>query len=259
MNRSFTKIRHIQEANRKLEQRILVEKEMNSLIKSVLNEARLPLIQQGDDLCDILCERKQAAYGSNGDVVKLIQNALANCGHNVEFEGGGINQGCKDDYKKCDGKFRRETKKAVESFQGSVPGLVVDGSVGRQTLLALKNQGCIKFDDCDCQKEETRTNDTDVDNEWWRKIGIRNPKYGDCSIINSCISQALDKRPTFSWEDFLKCMQSKIGDDIPAQLNKCSNCPKYSDPKTWGKDYTDKQVFECVKSGCTVEGTPRQR
>lgn len=258
MNRNHHKLKHIQETNRIVEQRLLKERQIDNLIGMVLNESRLPLIQQGDDFCDILCQRKQAAYGSNGDIVKKIQNALANCGHNVEFEGGGINLGCKDDFNKCDGKFRQETKKAVESFQQSIPTLVVDGSVGRETLLALKSEGCIDFEECPCDEKTQASNDVTEDNQWWLKIGIQNPSYGDCRYINGCISYALNNPANqFSWEDFLSCMKSKIGGDRPRK-NKCENCPKYSDYKTWpkGNTYTDLGVVECIKNGCTVKGSP---
>lgn len=257
MNRSLNKLKHIQEANKKLEQRLVQERDMSNLIKFVLNEARYDLIQQGDDLCDILCGRKVAAYGSNGDVVKKIQQALAKCGHNVEYEGGGINQGCKDDFNKCDGKFRKETKKAVESFQKGFQGLVVDGVVGRETLRVL-GEKCIQLPQCDC--EEKKQTDIVQDNEWWRKIGIDNPKYGDCTYINGCIAQALNNPANkFSWEDFLACMKSKIGGNKPRKY-KCENCPKYSDYKTWpkGNTYTDLGVQECIKNGCTSKGSPSQ-
>ena len=76
MNKSYSKIRHIQEANMVLEKRVLSDNEMSRFIKKAIKESVLPDIQEGDDLCDILCFRKQANFGSNGEVVKLIQNAL---------------------------------------------------------------------------------------------------------------------------------------------------------------------------------------
>lgn len=255
MNRSLHKLKHIQEANKKLELRLIQERDMNSLIESALNEARYDLIQQGDDLCDILCGRKVAAYGSNGDVVKQIQSALAKCGHNVENEGGGINQGCKDDYKNCDGKFRKETKKAVESFQKGFSGLVVDGVVGPETLKVL-GEKCIQLPNCDCENQIEK--DVIQTDEWWLKIGIDNPNYGDCKYINACIAQALNNTANrFSWEDFLSCMKSKIGVTYPKK-GKCYNCPKYADYRTWPKDnrYTDLGIEECVKKGCTTRETP---
>ena len=134
MRKRYSKIRHIQEANRLLEDRIIMES-----LQSVINEAYLPNVQQGDDLCGILCGRKQAKFGANGPVVAEIQNALAKCGFNVEKEGGGINKGCKDNMQLCDGKFRKETEKAVKEFQRA-NGLTQDGSVGKKTLTALGSQ-----------------------------------------------------------------------------------------------------------------------
>ena len=72
------------------------------------------LIMVGDDLCEIECERKIAAYGSNGDAVKEIQHALSKCGYNTEYEGGGMNQGCGEDKNNCDGKFREHTRDSVK-------------------------------------------------------------------------------------------------------------------------------------------------
>lgn len=124
--------------------------------RRTINEFYLPIIQQGDDVCDIVCERKQAKFGSNGDVVKLIQHGLSKCGFNVKREGGGILKGCKDDPKNCDGLFRSETKKAVEEFQAANK-LPVDGSVGKSTLMQLYKNKCISFKDCGCQTKDQST------------------------------------------------------------------------------------------------------
>ena len=59
--------------------------------------------------------------------------------YNVEKLGGGMNEGCIENWTDCDGKFGKETKKAVEEFQEAEPGLSlkVDGKEGWNTLNSL--------------------------------------------------------------------------------------------------------------------------
>ena len=264
MNRSFSKIRHIQEANSRLEKRILSEKNVDSLIKSVLKEAYLPLIQEGDDLCDILCGIKQAKFGSNGDAVKMIQSALAKCGHNVEKQGGGIIEGCKDDYTKCDGKFRLETKKAVEDFQDKNQK-TKDGSVGQETLKALINGKCLENPNCDCTKVTQQDTPKDGDTQfadtemWWTLIGKKNDTYGDCKKINACLYSTLTSSPVFNWDNFVKCMETKIDTPIPVLRDEkkigCAGCPEYINRMPApGKPFDQgKRAMEdnCIKLGCS--------
>ena len=111
------------------------------------------LIMEGDDLCEIECERKVAAYGSNGDAVKEIQHALSKCGYNTKYEGGGMKQGCGEDKNNCDGKFREHTRDSVKEFQRE-NGLTVDGKVGSDTLKKLVSEGCLDDPQCDCKKQD---------------------------------------------------------------------------------------------------------
>jgi hypothetical protein len=255
MSRSYSKIRHIQEANKNLESRIISEKNMSTFFKTVIREAFLPDVQEGDDLCDILCFRKQANYGSNGEVVKLIQNALANCGFNPDHQGGGMTQGCKEDHTKCDGKFREETKKATEGFQKE-NNLTVDGSVGAETLKKLQEKGCIKLPDCQCDEKDTdntQDDNTKTDNqEWWKLIGKDDPKFGDCKKINSCLYKTLKKSTTFNWVDFVKCMEGvdyKIDDKTD-----CGKCPDSYNmmPIIGAKPSVDMEFIKaCITKGCT--------
>lgn len=260
MRKSYSKIRHIQEANKRLEERIIQES-----LKSVITEAVLPNIQEGDDLCDILCKRKQAKFGANGSVVQLIQNALAKCGFNVEKEGGGINKGCKDDAKNCDGKFRKETAKAVKEFQRAM-GLAQDGSVGYKTLTALGSQaassvgGCIDLPECNCNK---KPKDKDKENreDWWTLIDGGNSSMDDCDTINKCLYKAINncKGPVndtscFS-NTFFKCMREggpKKGGPKKGGNKKCGDCPDYINrmPGPGQKPLSD---FEqgCIQSGCS--------
>ena len=260
MNKSYSKIRHIQEANMVLEKRVLSDNEMSRFIKKAIKESVLPDIQEGDDLCDILCFRKQANFGSNGEVVKLIQNALVNCGFNAEKQGGGMVQGCKDDYTKCDGKFREETKKATELFQKE-NNLKVDGAVGSETLKKLKEKGCITLPDCKCN--ELKTNKTNKTNqEWWKLIGKDDDKFGDCNKINGCIYETLKNNHVFIWDKFLSCMEggvidNKLDNNKTVIDEKCKGCPETIDkmPKIGGYGYKGDSAFleNCVKNcGTTV-------
>jgi peptidoglycan hydrolase-like protein with peptidoglycan-binding domain len=72
----------------------------------------------------------------------MIQHLLARgCGdygpYNQDNVGGGMNQGCVENWTNCDGKFGKETKQAVEEFQEDNGQLDVDGKVGVKTLAAL--------------------------------------------------------------------------------------------------------------------------
>jgi peptidoglycan hydrolase-like protein with peptidoglycan-binding domain len=260
MAKSYSKIRHIQEANKRLEDRLIIEG-----LKTALNEAYLPIIQEGDELCDILCGRKQAKYGSNGDVVKKIQNALNNCGFNVEKQGGGINEGCKEDWTKCDGKFRKETKTAVEQFQKAT-GLTPDGAVGYRTLTKMGSNdastkgGCIQLPKCDCKKtQQDVLGDKEQGNssrsDWWTLVDIKGPKMDDCDTINKCLYKAINgckgsNYATCFSDTFFKCM----GDGGPkkGKDKKCGDCPEYINrmPGPNTKELTDFEA-KCIKSGCS--------
>lgn len=255
MRKSYSKIRHIQEANKKLEERIIQES-----LKSLITEATLPNIQEGDELCDILCERKQAKFGANGDVVKKIQNALNKCGFNVEKQGGGINQGCKEDWNKCDGKFRKETAKAVKEFQMAM-GLTQDGSVGKKTLTALGSQnanskgGCIQLPQCDCN-EKPKDKDKEGREDWWTLIDGGSSKMNDCDTINKCLYKAIKKckgpvNDTSCFQNtFFKCMRE--GGPKKGGNKKCGDCPDYINRQPGpGQKPISKFEEGCIKSGCS--------
>lgn len=132
-------------------------------VKNIINEAYYGIIQEQDDICEIICKRKMAQYGSNGDVVRMIQHLLTANGYNPKYEGGGMNTGCSKNYKTCDGLFRNHTRDTVKEFQRAY-GLVVDGKVGYQTWKKMcevikftssvtKNMFC-KDCNCDDQKQD---------------------------------------------------------------------------------------------------------
>jgi len=220
-------------------QRIL---NMHESVKNVpLNEGYLPNIKQGDELCDIICERKQAKYGANGDVVKEIQHALAKCGYNAKYEGGGINEGCKTDKSKCDGLFRKETQKAVREFQSKL-GIGADGAVGKKTLEALKAEGCIELPQCNCEKKQEKLGDEKNVNKTIKdenksflenQLGIPNI---DCDKIVYCIRNLINSNPLpaeeISVDALKKCLSEKLPDKVTKPVEnlekklECGNCPK---------------------------------
>ena len=254
MRKSYSKIRHIQEANRILEDRIIMES-----LQSVINEAYLPNVQQGDDLCDILCGRKQAKFGANGPVVAEIQSALAKCGFNVEKEGGGINKGCRDNMQLCDGKFRKETEKAVKEFQRA-KGLTQDGSVGKKTLTALGSQtassvgGCIKLPKCDCN-EKPKDKEKQSREDWWTLIDGGNQSMGDSDTINKCLYKSFNRCKNSDVQNcfqntFLQCV--KNGGPKKGGNKKCGDCPDYIN-RMPGPGQKPLSQFEqgCIQSGCS--------
>jgi len=232
----------------RLVKRVISENELGRSSKQVIKESYLPNIVEGDDLCDILCYRKQASYGSNGEIVKQIQHALARCGFNTDYKGGGMIKGCEDDHTKCDGKFRKETKKAVEDFQKTQDGLKADGVVGPETLKKLQEKGCIKLPECKCEDKKSFSYPADKQ-EWWKLIGKNDSKFGDCTKINACLYNVLKNNTGFSWEKFLKCMESQKKD-----FNDCSKCPATYNmmPVVGGKKDPNRLFIElCIANKCT--------
>ena len=151
----------------------LTESDLENIIKRVLNEQTTTPIKEAITapstnkretlLCPIQCKKKVLGKGNAGEDVKLIQNALHNCGFNPEKFGGGMKVGCDKDYKKCDGKFNAETDKAVREFQKSV-SITDDGLVGPKTLVKMMTvdglkrgvrgtDSCLSLVKCDCKKK----------------------------------------------------------------------------------------------------------
>jgi len=213
----------------------------------ILNEAYLPAVQEGDEECDIVCERKHAKYGSNGSLVQRIQHGLSRCGFNVKSEGGGMMPGCKDDPNKCDGLFRGETKKAVEEFQRK-HGLSVDGVVGKETINKLNETNCMAFKDCDCETQ----NDDDSSPIPGQKIDY--DKY-DCDELKRCLnSMGTD----WCMNDLEKCLKGKKPPVKSPRKQQCERCPATIDcmPKYGATPLTklpckDPFIIQCIESGCT--------
>jgi hypothetical protein len=199
-------------------------------------------IKEGDVPCDIWCKRKTAKLGSRGDVVKMIQNVLAGgCGeygpYNSEKLGGGLNDGCAENWTNCDGKFGPETEKAVEEFQGEGGlTLTVDGKVGFNTLSALckvcygtgspKDSAeyilCQKQCQCDDKSSDDQSSDGiqdvldkigDVDIDDWDDdiYGVDGPS---CNRIKACLYYANHNFLELpNWSHFIECLRGDFSSD----------------------------------------------
>lgn len=163
------------------------------------------LIMEGDDLCDIECENKIAAYGSNGEAVKEIQHALSKCGYNIKYEGGGMNTGCAKDKKNCDGKFRQHTRDAVKEFQ-KANGLTVDGKVGSITLAKLVSEGCLDDPQCDCKNQQDVIDDNDQDIIEIDPIKIIDSV--DCEKLKKCVKEYILSLDIPDYKGFKSCIGS---------------------------------------------------
>lgn len=212
------------------------------------------IIQEGDEICDIICKRKIAAFGSNGDVVREIQHALSKCGYNTKFEGGGMNTGCAKNKNNCDGKFRKHTRDAVEDFQ-KANGLAVDGKVGYNTLKALEDEGCIDLPECKCDEyndDEENNNQNNLLSDNDEKKLIDNI---DCDKLKKCVYDELfysDMSFEHRFLEFKKCLGVGGYGDIDAEkmaeldaksgfLNQC----QWYIPTTSTKD---KYIMSCPKT-----------
>jgi hypothetical protein len=200
------------------------QKNLGNLFKTILTEQSAECVLPSDDLCAILCKAKVAKNGCPiSDVVKQLQNGLINGGFNPDKQGGGMIEGCKEDYTKCDGKFRNETEQATIEFQKTIPGLTPDGIIGYNTLKAMIDKGLIKEPQCKCdeviKKRDERRTRIKKGTKWYEKINKDGWQYDDCATIKYCLSVALEKGTTFSYDAFIKCFegegQSPVKSDCP--------------------------------------------
>jgi hypothetical protein len=219
----------------------LTEAQLTEIISQVISEQSYGgIIKEGDVPCDIWCKRKYAKIGSRGDVVKMIQHLLAKgCGdygpYNQDNMGGGMNEGCVENWTNCDGKFGDETKKAVQHLQENLR-LEMDGAVGFDTLTALcgicYGSGSYKEsaeyilcnDKCDCETDNQGNDgiqdvidNIDCDGECDFDEWCDNPSgncdgdhWNDCERIKACLYYA-SRKDGENWHYFLQCMQGRFG------------------------------------------------
>jgi len=256
--------------------------EANKRNLGLLTEGRAGLIEKGDkDTCLIKCNIKHAKYGSNGEIVKKIQHILGINGFNEESEGGGIKKGCLAEWPVCDGKFRRETRKAVEEFQREYK-LSIDGVVGPKTLDKMcevlkfthslpKEKFCpfqCKCDDIDIEIEEPgvgsptdpiKGNPGDpIDGKIDIEIDIDDDQ---CENVFYCIRKvsSADESYQSKWKAFMECIKGIKGLPPIGDSDSCEGCPKWDNrmPALKGPGYKEKTqkekdfITKCIKKGCT--------
>ena len=225
----------------------LTESQLDKIVKSVLNESYSGgIIQRGDGICEIICKRKLAMYGSNGDVVKMIQHLLYVNQYNTKYSGGGMNgDWCYSDWTKCDGLFKNQTQTAVEEFQ-SKNGLTVDGKVGYNTWKAMceskififskslpKNVFCKVCNCKDNQQDDNNVIDNDLDWESRRKkikdeFTNTPPDFNpikivdglDCVNIKDCMKKYLFGVTAPDYTGFMGCINNQTNKDIKLDYNK---------------------------------------
>ena len=232
----------------------LTESELERIVHKVLSEQPLSsgYVTQKNILCPILCGKKVLRQGSRGNDVKLIQNALAKCGYNKEAVGGGMNSGCKNDWRKCDGIFDVETKKAVEESQ-TWGKTTKDGIVGNKTISALFKAKCLDVFECGCIEPPIKDNPNSIsDND---DTNVDETVTVDCNKAIECAKKWL-KRESVEMKQtygYMKC----IGVCIPKFLingdSECIECPKYINemPSPGRKLKRTQHIDNCVKNGCT--------
>lgn len=255
--------------------------EANKRNLGLLTEGRAGSIEKGDtDTCLIKCNIKHAKYGSNGEIVKKIQHLLGYNNFNEQEQGGGIKKGCIEEWPVCDGKFRRETRKAVEEFQRAHK-LSIDGIVGPKTLdkmcEVLKFTNSLSKDDfcpfqCNCDEIDIQKPgvgapvdpidgrpgdpiDGDIDIE----IDIKDEQCGD---VFYCIRKISSYSPTIGdkWKAFMECVKKIKGLPPIGDSESCEGCPKWSHegPVVTYPGYREKTqkekdfINKCIKKGCTT-------
>jgi len=246
-------------------------------VKNIINEAYYGIIQEQDDICEIICKRKMAQHGSNGDVVRMIQHLLMANGYNPKYQGGGMNQGCSTNYKKCDGLFRNHTKDTVKEFQRAY-GLTVDGKVGYQTWKKMcevikftssvtKNMFC---KNCNCNYQDDDERDDDERDDDKRDDDFLD--QFDCEDIKNCMQKYLFAKPVPDYVGFMECINFNAkhygGDYIymDGNVRQCYwnvggkdvfKCPKFVNCMPGpGQDFKycgSIAIKACIRVGCTTK------
>jgi hypothetical protein len=163
-------------------------------------------------------------------------------GYNTKREGGGMKLGCSKEYPVCDGLFRSETKRAVEEFQSSIPGLKVDGVVGYKTWQAMCSN--LKFTislpkknfckECNCKEEQRWDDDRwqERDDDRWQERDEYDPikiiDTIDCKLIKDCVVKHI-MVPAPNYKEFERCIGWGNGNKKTDKYN-CEECRKQFKP-----------------------------
>jgi len=268
------------------EKKRIIEMHQNSTKRHYLFESTSAIINYGDDdnaVCDIICNRKVAKYGSNGEFVKRLQHAFINNGFGEQFQGGGMYKGCKTDYKKCDGLFRDKTEGAVEEFQKKY-GLPQNGIVDSTTLNKICDvlnlntdttygQGkginwkmlCNKFCDCENQETDDMTDDDLAgypigggdDLIWQGEISTNCERLWNCFIEHLWTKrEGTSGRGTEDLKGFYACVAGKKTTEKKSSEWTCEDCKKeyptgyINRMPSYGKQIDRNTEFEnyCIKN-----------
>lgn len=189
----------------------LTESQIDRLGKRFLNESYMGIITYEDTICEIICKRKVAKYGSKGDVVQMIQHLLYINQYNTKYAGGGMKGDyCYSDWSECDGLFKNQTETAVKEFQRDA-GIKVDGVVGYETWKAMcrdltfskslpKDKFCLQCP-CDDQEQEDF-----IDLDEINPIDIIDDV--DCEKLRKCVKDHIII-PAPDYLGFEKCIGGK--------------------------------------------------
>ena len=159
-----------------------------------------------------------------------------------------MNEGCAENWTNCDGKYEKETKKAVEHLQENLQ-LKTDGKVGFDTLTALcgicdtpvtGQNGILCDQQCKCDQQGTDTPGGEdiigiIDgDDWFIDIDIPTEYGNDCDRIKACLKYVIGLGDVDRWGMFVDCMRIKDnpGTKIPDWFN--DDCMKWI-PYDWEK------------------------
>ena len=210
-----------------------VPEEMTEVEEGEMTEQyKIPTFKDGDIICDVFCGKKAMRKGSKGEAVKMLQQALVDCGFELPKFG-------------IDGDYGSETRQAVLKYQNSRESITLkDGVIGPETMRALKTDECAsiegwRLDLCDCGDKKKS------DNIPGDKIS--DDKISDLSPEQRKGREAADKyekeQRKNREEDLMKKLPIK-GDDYD-----CESCPKYVNmmPGPGRKGMTNKEAW-CINN-----------
>ena len=183
-----------------------VPEEMTEVEEGEMTEQyKIPTFKDGDKLCDVYCGLKAMRRGSKGENVKLIQQALVDCGFELPQFG-------------VDGDYGSETKAAVLKFQNGNESITLrDGVVGPETIRGMVASECagmagLQLDMCKCNQKKISDK-------------ISDDKISDLSPEQRKGREAADKYE----EEQRKKREEEMMQKLPIKGDgyECEKCPSY--------------------------------
>ena len=211
-----------------------VPEEMTEVEEGEMTEQyKIPTFKDGDIICDVFCGKKAMRKGSKGEAVKMLQQALIDCGFELPKFG-------------IDGDYGSETRQAVLNYQNSRESITLkDGVIGPETMRALKADECAsiegwRLDLCDCGDK--------------KKSMIPGEKISDLSPEQRKGREAAEK---YEKEQRKKREEDMMKKDLPSDFKlpikgdgyDCESCPKYVNmmPGPGKKGMTNKEAW-CINN-----------